>query len=211
MSKNISAAQVKNFWSYMCDHYNTKWVYKPSAWQAKVAATFLDTIGIINKKTFMERFSFILGSTIYLPFKPGELTENFPAQNQISAAIHEHQHLIDGNKMGKFTFNWQYVFSKSKRAILEANAYQTNIEVYHWYTGRLLDPIKVANVLKNYGCNSKHISTAAKILELAVPLIKQGLYESEATLTGLKWLERHMNDYRNPLVIKVPSRFLLEG
>ena len=186
--KKPTSEDVKEFWNYMCRHYGTTWKYKPNAWEASVAAYFLDLMKIIDKKTFMERYAFILGSTIYLPFKPGEVHEIFSFEHQISACIHEHTHWDDACDLGKFKWNYRYVTSSEQRAIMEARGYRTNMEVYHWYTGKMLDPVEVANTLKNYACSKNDINLAVEFLTRSIKTIQQGGYKSPVTIVGLQKL-----------------------
>jgi hypothetical protein len=181
---------VKDFWDYMCTHYGTKWKYKGDAWEAKVIAWFLDKLKIVDKETWMRRYSFVLGRTIYTPYRPGEISEEFPAVNQISSCVHEHEHWRDACYKGKLKWDWQYLTSGSKRAIAEGKAYSTNIEVYHWYSnGKILSVKQIAKVLKNYACTEEDIKLAKIIMMRTVISLNSGYFQPVAII-ALRWLER---------------------
>ena len=186
--KIVTPELVKGLWNHMGTKYKTGWKHKPNAWEAKLAATVLDVMNIIDKKTFMEQYAFILGRTIYTPFVPGEIQENYSLEKQIACCVHEHFHWLDACRMGKWKWNYAYVTSSRRRAVMEARAYVTNIEIYHWYCGKILSPAKIADVLKNYNCNVTDRRIAEDIMESNVRTIKQGGYSSNTTIEALKYL-----------------------
>ena len=139
----------------------------------------------------MNRYATILGKTIYIPFVPGEANEDFPAEKQISLCVHEHQHWNDACDRGKLTWNWEYLIDSEKRAVAEALGYKTNIEMYHWYTGKII-PVKVITdlLLKSYKCGFKDVLVAEGILNRSLKTIKRGGYTSPATIIGLQILQK---------------------
>jgi hypothetical protein len=182
---------VVEFWEYMCAYYGTRWKYKGDAWEARVIAWVLDKLKIIDKETWMRRYSFVLGRTIYTPYRIGEISEEFPVVNQISSCVHEHEHWRDACWKGKLKWDWEYITSSSKRAIAEAKAYSTNIEIYHWYTeGEMLSPRRIAKILENYGCTKEDIELARTIMIRTAIQLNSGTYSYPVTITALKWLER---------------------
>ena len=183
--------QAEIFWEEMCSHYGTSWKYKKNAWEAKVIGKILASRDIVTYDNWMNNYSTILGRTIYIPFVPGEASDNHPAEKQISSCTHEHQHWNDACDRGKLTWNWEYLISSEKRAVAEALGYKTNIEMYHWFTGKIIPTKVIVDLLaKTYKCGLKDVLIAKDILDRSIKLIERGDYTSPATVTSLEILNR---------------------
>ena len=169
--KEPTAQLVRAFSRHMLDYYDLEVVQKTDSAFMKLLAWVLNTIGVMDKKAFMENASTTIGNKIYLPFVLGEASDKFTFPNQISILTHECQHKVQRLKDGR-GFYFSYLFSSAKRAAYEADGYRVNLELFFWYTGHLLNINAISTAIqKNYGCTKADAEMAKTILERASRLV----------------------------------------
>jgi len=194
--KEPNAQLVRAFARYMLDYYGLEVVQKSDSRFMRLLAWFLNLIGVMDKKQFLEKASTVIGNKLYLPFVIGEDPDNWAFSKQISIIAHECQHRVQRIEDGK-AFNYRYLFSSSRRAAYEADAYRVNLELYFWYTGRLLNISAIAEAIKeNYGCTSNDSAMAKKMLERSSRLVLEGLIVSKAAKVAMAWIRENADDYK---------------
>lgn len=184
---DINPQYVESFWAYMDNEYDSETERKSKSSFMKMIGWFLDVIGVQDKNMFMNDYATTIKRKIYVPFFVGgnELT----LIQQVMICVHEHQHIEQYNRLkGKYTMG--YLFNSHKRALYEAEAYSTNIEIYYWLTGRIMNTKELANKLKEYGCNDDDIKVAKKVLDETVTNVINGKYMHKSTLIALEELKK---------------------
>ncbi len=196
MSKEFepTPTMVKDFWKHMQRKFQFQIADKSQSSLMKLAAWFLNLLGIQDKQDFLDTYTTTIFSTIYIPFKIGVASEPYPLPNQISICVHEAAHVLQNASDRRFT--WRYATSTSWRANYEAKAYRTNMEIYWWYTKELLDPRMLAEKLWHYGCKEGDILACQQNLEIAAKMVKRGGVVSETSKVALKWLNKHATGYK---------------
>ncbi len=175
----------------MASTYGTRVVAKHDAWRMRSVARFLDTIGVLDRKEFLDRFTTVIGRTIYAPFEVGVDSSPGKLWGQIMICVHEHQHVVQYARDGAATFSTRYTLSRRARAAYEAEAYSCDLQLHFWRTGAMKDPSAVAAVLRHYGVGNEHITQATADLTASAIRIKAGDVVTESAATALAWLDEH--------------------
>lgn len=195
MYTELTSELVKDFWKHMSNVYGSKIVTKKDSNFMKAVGSFLGLMKIQDKEKFMNRYTTTIGKTIYVNFDIGGTTDKKVLAEQNSICVHEHQHVIQYKKDG-FKFMFDYLFKHEQRAKLEAEAYSTNLEMYYWYTGKILDIKKLAVKLLNYDCDAIDVSVMEVILRANALTIQHGGIISEASKEAINWLNTFAKDVR---------------
>jgi hypothetical protein len=195
MYTELTPELVKDFWRYMSEEYGTKIVTKKDSSFMSAVGSFLGLMKIQDKEKFMNKYTTTIGKTIYVSFEIGGTTDKNILANQISTCVHEHQHVVQYKKSG-FDFMLEYLFQHDQRAKLEAAAYSTNMEIYYWYTGKMLDTAKLATKLSDYGCDKADIVVADTIMRTNAMVIKRGGIIHESSKKAIAWLNCFAKDIR---------------
>jgi len=190
---------VRDFWAYMSGHYESRVIKRSDALEMKVIAQALRLINAMDVKTFMTRFATTLGNRIYIPFTVGEVpdaeAEAWSLWDQITTAVHEHQHVYQYHKEGQ-TFVWKYLLRSSGRAHYEADAYRCNLEMHYWRYGYVPAGHKLAELLRAYKCNETDIAVAEKQFNLSSRTIEQGAIINDASRRAIGWLDANAPELR---------------
>ncbi len=185
----ITAEKTRKLWQAMNERYGTTVVPKGRSALMKLAGVGLQMVRIMDRDTFMNRYTTVLGRRIYPWFELGEGNEE-DLWYQIVVGVHEHQHVVQARRDGLLGFSVPYVLSTRRRALIEAEAYRCNLEMSWWRTGKVGDPMRLANKLHQYGCREADVGAACKYLEKAAAEIRGGQITNEASLFAIDWLER---------------------
>ena len=188
---DLTPAQTQAFWRYFQKIYGTRVVQKATAREMKAIAWFLDLIGVMDHKSFLSNYTTTIGKTIYTPYKIGKPNDGWTNWGQCVTCIHEHVHVDQYNRHGRFKFFTRYLLSSAKRAMYEAEAYRSNMELHFWRHGRLPDIKKLAGKLESYGCAKIDIKVAEKLLASSAMAVKRGAVINRASKFGIRWLERN--------------------
>lgn len=186
---------VKEFWGYMASEYKFKTVQKADASEMRAIAWALNLMGVQSKKKFLNSYTTTIGRTMYLPFVIGVEggVSGISLEGQISTCVHECVHVTQYRRGGS-KFVWEYLTSPAARAHYEVDAYRSNMEMYFWATGKILDPRDLAAKLAEYGCSKADIRVAAKNLEMSARVIAKGGVVSGPTKKATAWFEQHASD-----------------
>lgn len=192
----LTSETTKNFWAYMQSEFGSSVEEKNNSAVMKAAAALLDVLDIQDKEQFMKDFVTTLYKTIYTPFKIGieEPASRWSLWSQVRVCVHEHQHVVQGEREGWPTFCSRYLTSSSYRAGYEAEAYGCDLEMEYYKTGQILDIDQRVSMLKDYGCKDVDIEQAKQMLLLRSEIVKQGVVENMATVKAIDWLNTHVPD-----------------
>lgn len=194
----ITPTQTKAFWAHMQNAFGSTVEEKNDALVMHAAAALLDALDIQDKEQFMKDFVTTLFKTIYIPFEIGVEGPDgrWSLWSQVRVAVHENQHVVQGERDGWALFGARYLSDSSFRAGYEAEAYGCDMEMEFWRLGSSFDPHKFALEralgLKNYGCKDVDIEQAQQMLSLRADLIIQGVVETKAAQVAIPWLEANV-------------------
>ncbi|QDG51606.1 hypothetical protein FIV42_12865 [Persicimonas caeni] len=184
----ITAETTRRLWSKMNAHYGTIVVPKARSPLMKLAGAGLHLVRIMDRHTFMNRYTTVVGRRIYPWFTVGDGSDD-DLWYQIVVGVHEHQHVVQARRDGLLGFSVPYVLSPRRRALIEAEAYRCNLEMNWWRTGQVGDPARLAAKLEQYGCRDSDVRAANDYLENAADEIRAGKIVNEASLFAIDWLE----------------------
>lgn len=194
---------TKTFWLHMQNEFGSSVEEKNDALVMQVAAELLDALKIQDKETFMKNFVTTLFKTIYIPFEIGVEGPDgrWPLWSQVRVCVHEHQHVVQGERDGWPVFCPRYLTDSSFRAGYEAEAFGCDMEMEFWRLGASgFDPHKFAQdrplVLKSYGCKNVDIEQAQQMLTIRAGLVSQGVGETKAAQVAIPWLEKNVPNLR---------------
>ncbi len=181
--------QVCGLWDHMTRRYGSTVVAKADSIPMQAAAWALERMGVMDAPSFLRDFATTIGKTIYVPFEIGVPRDQDDLFTQLVTCVHEHMHVIQFNRDGKWLFGSRYLLSKAARAIYEAEAYRCDMEMSYWRTAVMPSPKEIAKVLTNYGCSPLDIEVAEKYLSASAQTIQRGGLVSEPTKEAIRWLQ----------------------
>jgi hypothetical protein len=190
---HLTSELTKELWRTMNEHYGTTVVPKARSPLMKASGYGLDVIGIMDRHTFMERYTTVVGRRIYPWFTVGEGDE-VDLWYQIVVCVHEHQHVVQARRDGLTGFSIPYLLSGRRRALIEAEAYRCNLEMNWWRSGEFGEPARLAARLSQYGCGQDAVAAARHYLEEAVFDLQDGVVKNEASIFAIEWLDSHHDD-----------------
>jgi hypothetical protein len=191
-----TSEEVKRFYVFMLRHFDAKVVDKKSDQQMKMVSDFLDSMGIMDKDVFLNRFTTTINRDIYIPFEIGVESGNYTLWGQMTILTHECQHVWQAKVEGFETFGFNYLTSRSNRAHYEAQAFVCDLETHFWRFGTLHDPGARAMILKGYAVEEEDITYAWKHLENCAETIRQGGLISEAGQIAIDYMNLHLQGIR---------------
>lgn len=184
---------TQTFWTRMQSEFGSSVEEKNQAAVMQAAAALLDLLDIQHKDRFMKDFVTTLYKTIYIPFKIGVEDGRWDLWSQVRVCVHEHQHVVQGEREGWPVFCTRYLTSSSYRAGYEAEAFGCDMEMEFWRTGSILDIAQRCSVLRDYGCTTADIEMAEQMLNIRADVIKQGVIENQASVVAVAWLETNVS------------------
>ncbi len=187
----LTPKTVRALWSFLQRRYRSEVVDKRRAPEMWVAAWFVKRFAKIPADVFMSRYATTIGRRIYVPFTIGQPTGGFDLWTQVVLAVHEHQHVEQVKRHGWFRFVLRYLMSSRARAMFEADAYRTALELEHWRSGRIPSPAHYARKLGDYGASADDIRAAEQILISTARSIKRGAIITPAAKIAIAWLNEH--------------------
>ena len=191
MAAQPTPVHVTALWDALRERYGTRIIDKSSATETKLVGWFLERIGVLDAKSFLERFTTTIGRRIYVPFTLGTPTPRHSLWSQMVVCVHEHQHVEQQNRDGQLSFTLRYLASQAARAAYEADAYRCNLELYYWHTGQLPSPRELAERLRSYGVRDADIDVAETTLIAAARTVKAGGLITPAAKFAIAWLRQH--------------------
>lgn len=187
---------VQDYWAYMTQKFGSRVIQKDDAPAMELASVALSILGILDRNTFMERYTTTLINHIYIPFKIGVPHEHYNLWDQIRVCAHEHEHVYQFRQEG-VEFCTAYITSTASRAAYEARAMQADQELTLWRTGLMPTVWRLAAKLSDYGCSPADIKTAEAMLGLSDQVIAQGAVISTAGKAALTWLNEKAKELRH--------------
>jgi hypothetical protein len=186
----ITASLTRQFWRAMNERFGTRVVPKRSSAFMAMVGVGLDVIGVMDRQTFLSRYTTVVGRRIYPWFELGEGDER-RRWYQIVVCVHEHQHVVQARRDGLSGFTLPYLYSSRRRALIEAEAYSCNLEMNWWRDRQMPEPCELAGRLSEYGCKEADVAAAGDFLEAAAQRIRDGEVVNEASRFAIDWLERY--------------------
>lgn len=192
MTAVVTPEIVRGLWAHLSRTLGTTVVSKPNAIEMRIIASALATLGILDADTFLREYATTLGRRIYLPFTVGVANSEWGLWSQMLTAVHEHQHVVQLDDHGPVAFAARYLGSRSRRALIEAEAYRTSLELHYWRFGTV-PPIDgmAKRVLHGYGLRDADIQVVQRVLELSAGAIGRGAVVSRASKIAIDWLNQH--------------------
>ena len=192
----ITSQLVQDFWAFMCKRFSSKVVQKDESRVMGVAAELLNVLDIQDKDQFMKNFVTTLYCTIYVPFEIGISDSHWDLWDQIRVCVHEHQHIVQGNREGWMTFGSHYLTSSSFRAGYEVEAYGCDLELEFYRTGKVIDIDARASSLKSYGCSESDIEMVKSMLTIRAGVVSQGVVTNISSAVAIEWLDAYAGSLR---------------
>jgi hypothetical protein len=158
-------------------------VDKRKAPEMMLLSFFLQQMGVMDAEKFCKKFAITIGSRIYLPYKPGVFTKDWPEINQLINIGHECQHAHQFDEDPRFTV--RYLSSRSHRCRYECEAKHTDLELYYALTGRLLSVPKVVRSLRHYMLRKSDLSVATTDLTIYNRFVGRDMVGTQAGRTAL--------------------------
>jgi len=185
---HVTGDQVKAFWKYMSKKYGFQIVQKDNAVAMQIVGWALEQMDIQDQDEFLSRYSttVCLGDfkAVYIPFEIGKGNQ---AQliAQILTCVHETEHVLQAKRDPLQPV--KYLQSDANRAFYEADAYRTNMEMYWFFTGKLIAPKSLANLLKGYSVGKADRRIAEKHLKIASKVVERGGVISTPSKVAIRW------------------------
>ncbi len=193
----VTPAIVRGLWAQLGRELRSTVVNKPSATEMQAIASVLGAMGIVDAYQFLSNYATTLDHRIYIPFTIGEPLRGWTLWAQLTTAVHEHQHVAQVDEFGSFVFALRYLTSKSGRALLEADAFRTELELHFWRFGELPDLAGFAAArLTGYGLGASEITIAQRMLELSGESIRRGAVLTRVGRIAIDWLNHNAASLR---------------
>jgi len=186
---NLTSQLVQDFWHDLLQRYGGRVVSKQDSHEMQLVAQFLDTIGVVDRDVFMQRFTTTLFDRIYIPFDLGVEGNGWTLWDQVVVAAHEVVHVQQFHD-APATFVLGYLFNRSDRATYEAQAYGANLELWRWCNGHV-DVNALASSLGSYGLTADHVAYAAAYLATLDDVLRQGGTVAPTAHWTIEWLTAH--------------------
>lgn len=191
----LTPDQTVALWQHMQRTFGSRVEEKQDSKVMQLAAVMLDALDIQDREQFMRDFVTTLYRTIYIPFNLG-VAGRWDLWSQVRVCVHEHQHIVQGEREGWVVFSSRYLTSPSFRAGYEAEAYGCDLEMEFWRTGTIISPATLAASLKNYGCSPADVEMAEEMLSMRAAVVEQGVVENRASIAAIEWLTANAPDIR---------------
>ena len=189
----ITPALVRRFWRTLSERYGTRTLPKSQSWEMRAASVALDWLGILPRERFMGRYTTVWGRRIYPCFEVGAGDQS-ELWRQMVVCVHEHQHVVQYDRSGFGPYALRYALDRRARALLEAEAYQCNLEMHWMRFGDLPDLEALAARLADYGCRPSDQQAALDYYERAAQRIRRAAPLNEATQVALNVLDEISQD-----------------
>ena len=168
---NLTMEHADLLVKYLQNVYGSQIVSKDDSEFMEGISHSLDLMGIMDKDTFLDRYTTTIGDTIYTP--PRVSTEYTPF-SKVRLMVHEHVHVFQYLGGGVTKFCIPYLVSKAERANFEAEAFGAGMEIEHALLGFTSDTLRTAKAIKNYGCGEEEVQQIEAHLDMKVPMIEAG-------------------------------------
>ena len=193
-----TADEVRAFYAYLPGRFGARVAQKADSEAMKACARFLALLKIGSADAFMSSYCTTIpdvtgqaGAAIYVPFEPGTPLGGWTLQAQHDLLVHECTHAVQIATDGGLAFALAYLADEMARAMYEARAYATAIELACLRGVTPPDAADLANHLLGYGCSAAAITVAREAIESLALTIGAGALINEASReTRAWWLAR---------------------
>lgn len=189
MSADVTPQVALDYYSAMLVHFGAEVRDKADDRRMVAAAWWLDALGVMDKKKFLENFTTTIHSTVFVNFRIADPADNL--WDQMTLLAHELQHVHQAQQTGFIHYAGDYLLDPSSRAHYEAEAFRAEMEMDFWRLRRHRDPRALAEKLKSYACGSKEVDYVEQYLLASADTITAGGIISEASQVAITWLEQH--------------------
>jgi hypothetical protein len=180
---------VVGLWNHLSSHYGSEVVPKSESPVMRICSGALSLLRIQTRSEFMERYTTVINRRIYLPFAHDPPGTEATLWSRIATGIHEHQHVVQARRDGFLRFAASYLSSERARALYEAEAYGTELELMRWAGRGSRTPESIAAGLASYGCGERAREVALAELRTYEAAEK---IRTEATQVGVAWLNERL-------------------
>ena len=181
--KKLSKSNVQKFLGAAKKKYGVTIVTERSA-AYKVIRWAAEAMDIPQVDRWLKRWSLTVGRLVWLSFKPGAGAEK-DLEAQVITICHELIHARQW-RQDKARFVFRYVFSQSRRAHYEAEAFHADVEMAY-ALGLKPDYKAIAEKLKAYRVRKSDIAVTKKHLLIIDRIAKQGGRTEDVTKWACKW------------------------
>jgi len=186
----LTPAIVKEFARQMSEHFDTTIMDKEDAIEMTVLSYALDFMKITDRDKFMNHQALSMGTRLYFPFTPGELSPDRSLLAQVALITHEHVHVCQ-HRSNPGVYDIMYLADSAYRANKEAKGYSANIEIYLWMTGQHHAIESYGKILADsYHVDSQDVVVFQKTLELLTHSIKLGASVTKPARVAKRILRR---------------------
>lgn len=180
------------FWKHMSHKFGSSHCTKGDSEFCKMIAWCADKMGIMDSDDFMKKYSSTIGKKIYTPWKIG--SDEKPLWYQIVIIVHEHVHVYQDDTDDFFQI--KYLASDAHRAVFEAEAYRTELELCWWRYGALPSIRKVAEKVKPYSVSDDDVDVVEQYLKSSSVSICKGALLGPVIRHALVWLHGNLLQIR---------------
>ena len=186
-----TADEVRAFYAYLPGRFNARVADKRSSEEMRLIGQFLALLKIQSVESFRNSYVTTIpggpGALIYCPFTPGVEVGAWTLQAQHDLLVHECTHAVQIATDGALPFALGYLADEMQRAMYEARAYATAIELAHLRGVPPQAAADLANHLLGYGCSAAAITVARQAIESLAQTIGAGALINEASRETRAW------------------------
>lgn len=178
----------------MCEAFGTRVIEKHRAPEMRASSYLLNAVGIMSRETFMRQYTTVWARRIYPCFDIGQ-GDAEDRWGQLVVCVHEHQHVVQYDREGFAIYAAKYLANRRFRALAEAEAYLTQLELAYWRNDRVPNIDALADGLLAYGCRSSDVQAARSVLQHGADRLRHGERGlTRANRWALAWFDRHLAD-----------------
>jgi hypothetical protein len=179
----------------MSHHFNSRLAQKETEALRCIASLMLESPKFKGKSDYLVNTPMSFDNTIHVPFIIGEEEPYWPAWLQVRTCVHEHQHILQGQKEGWAIRDIHYLTKSAFRAQYEAEAYACDMQLEFWRLGASFSFYKFIDerslILRSYGCGPNDIRKAQKYLRDCTEKIVKGELENPPVKKAIEWLDQN--------------------
>jgi len=180
-------AEVEAFKAFVVETYGCVLVGKDDNDLMELAAKFLESLGILDGKDFLENYATTIGIYIFIPKK-------YTGWRLIELLGHECQHVWQYKTYG-VAYLWLDVVDGAQRARFEAAGYRVQFDLEWWRYHRVdLDGWRVFQ--HSYGLDAEDLAVMDRLLVVHHGAAVRGLRGTPVSRRILGYLDDHLSEIR---------------
>ena len=171
MKREMTEEELIAWADWLAKLFNSSFFSKEEE-EMKIVSEFLDTLGIIDKETFLKRCSTTIGNRIYLHFRIGDPA--YPYAYQRSLIVHELTHSFDYSRLG-IEFMARYADPAERAEKWEYRGYLAQITMEYKCDGIIPDTRALSqNLVTYYACKQENADTMKVLLDVGFEAVVNG-------------------------------------